>query len=116
MRERSSRYKVHFMKLLSILSVVFALVAAIFWAWSAFINVPTIFSGYGTLGTQMPDGSTVIGPGPFYAALTKISRLNAVAAGCAFLSALTQAIAMVPRKRIEKSVDTHLAEPHQPRT
>ena len=86
------------MKILSIASVVFALGAALFWAWSAFVNVPTIYSGYGTLGTQMPDGSTVIGAGPFYAALTKISRLNAAAAGCAFFSALTQAITLVPHK------------------
>jgi len=86
------------MNILSIVSVVFALGAALFWAWSAFVNVPTIYSGYGTLGTQMPDGSTVIGAGPFYAALTKISRLNAAAAGCAFVSALTQAITLFPRK------------------
>jgi uncharacterized membrane-anchored protein YitT (DUF2179 family) len=86
------------MKILSIVSVVFALGAALFWAWSAFVNVPIIYSGYGTLGTQMTDGSTVVGAGPFYAALTKISRLNAAAAGCAFVSALTQAITLFPRK------------------
>jgi hypothetical protein len=86
------------MKILSIISVVFALGAALFWAWSAFVNVPIIYSGYGTLGTQMADGATVIGAGPFYAALTKISRLNATAAGCAFFSALTQAITLFPRK------------------
>ena len=86
------------MKILSIISVVFAFGAAIFWGWSAFINVPIIYSGFGTLGTQMPDGSTVVGPGPFYAALMKISHLNAWAAGCAFVSALTQAITLLPRK------------------
>lgn len=86
------------MKILSIVSVVLALGAAFFWARSTFVNVPIIFSGYGTLGTQMPDGSTVIGAGPFYAALTKISWLNAAAAVCAFLSALTQVITLFPRK------------------
>jgi hypothetical protein len=86
------------MRILSIFSVLFALGAALFWAWSAFVNVPIIYSGFGTLGTQMPDGSTVIGAGPFYAALTKISRLNAAAALCACLSAITQAITLFPRK------------------
>jgi hypothetical protein len=86
------------MKTLTVLSVVFAFGAAIFWGWSAFVNVPTLYSGFGTLGTQMPDGSNVIGPGPFYAALAKISKLNALAAGCAFFSALTQALTLLPRK------------------
>ncbi len=82
------------MKLLTILSVVFALAAAIFWGWSAFINVPLLQSGYGTLVTIMEDGSKVNGAAPFYAALAKISRLNAVAAGCACLSAITQAVTL----------------------
>ena len=86
------------MKLLTILSVVFALAAAFFWGWSAIINVPLLESGYGTLGTIMKDGSKVIGTAPFYAALAKISRLNAVAAACAFFSALTQALTLLPRK------------------
>jgi len=86
------------MKILSIVSVVFALGAALSWAWSAFINVPVIYSGFGTLGTQLPNGSTVVGPGPFYAALAKISRLNALAAGCAFVSALSQALTLLLRK------------------
>ena len=81
------------MKLCRIPSVVFAL-AAIFWAWSAIVNVPLLKSGYGTLVSVMKDGSTVIGEAPFYAALAKISVLNAVAAGCAFLSALTQAFTL----------------------
>jgi hypothetical protein len=75
------------MKLWPIFSVVFALGAAFFWGWSA-------KSGFGTLVSVMKDGSTVIGEAPFYAALAKISRLNAAAAGCAFLSALTQAVTL----------------------
>ncbi|MFZ0592831.1 MAG: hypothetical protein WAM39_20390 [Bryobacteraceae bacterium] len=86
------------MKLWSILSVVFALGAALLWGWSAVINVPLLKSGFGTLVTVMKDGSTVIGEAPFYAALAKISRLNAGAAGCAFLSALTQAITLPTSK------------------
>jgi hypothetical protein len=60
------------MKMWSILSVVFALLAAFFWDWSAIINVPILKSGYGTLITVMADGSTVAGEGPFYAALTHL--------------------------------------------
>lgn len=86
------------MKVCSILSVVFALAAALFWGWSATINVPVLESGWGTLVTVMKDGSSVIGEVPFYVALTKISRLNAVAAGCAFVSAFTQALTLLPRK------------------
>jgi hypothetical protein len=82
------------MNLWPILSVVFALGAAFFWGWSAIINVPLLKSGYGTLVSVMKDGSTVIGEAPFYAALATISRLNAVAAICAFLSALTQAVTL----------------------
>jgi hypothetical protein len=86
------------MKLWSILSVVFAFAAALLWGWSALINLPLLKSGHGTLVTVMKNGSTVIGEAPFYAALAKISRLNAGAAGCAFLSALTQAITLLPSK------------------
>ncbi|MGA9042415.1 MAG: hypothetical protein WB421_17915 [Terriglobales bacterium] len=86
------------MKILSIVSVLFALSAAGFWGWSAFINVPVIYSGYGTLVTQMPDGSNIAGVAPFYAALKLISKLNFLAAGCAFFSALTQALTLLPRK------------------
>jgi hypothetical protein len=86
------------MKRLSILSVVFALLAAFFWGWSALVNVPIIKSGYGGLVTIMKDGSMVDGEAPFYAALTTISRLNFVAAGCAAISALTQAFTLFKRK------------------
>ncbi len=86
------------MRVLSIVSVVFALGAAGFWGWSAFINVPGIYSGFGTLGTRMPDGSNIAGVEPFYAALGLISKLNALAAACAFVSALTQALTLLPRK------------------
>jgi hypothetical protein len=82
------------MKVWSILSVVFALGAAFFWGSSAIIHVPLLKSGFGTLVTIMEDGSKVNGEAPFYAALQKVSRLNAVAAGCAFFSALT----LLPRK------------------
>jgi hypothetical protein len=86
------------MKILSFVSVVFALGAAGFWGWSALINVPVIYSGFGTLGTQMPDGSNIAGVEPFYAGLKLISKLNALAAGCAFISALTQALTLLSRK------------------
>jgi hypothetical protein len=82
------------MKLWPILSVVFALGAAFFWGWSATVNVPLLKSGFGTLVSVMKDGSTVDSEAPFYAALATISRLNAVAALCAFLSALTQAVTL----------------------
>jgi hypothetical protein len=65
---------------------------------SAFVNVPVLKSGYGTLITVMKDGSTQIGEGAFYKALAKIARLNAGAAICAFFSALTQAITLFQRK------------------
>jgi len=79
-------------KTLSIVSVLFAFAAAVLWGWSAFINVPVLKSGWGTLGCVMPDGTSVAGEGPFYAALKRISRLNAFAAACAAISALVQAL------------------------
>jgi len=78
--------------------LAFALLAALLWFWSAFINLPLLKSGYGTLVTVMKDGSTIVGEEPFYAALANISRLNAGAASCAFLSALTQAITLLRSK------------------
>jgi hypothetical protein len=86
------------MMLWSVLSVFFALAAAIFWAWSAVINVPVLKSGFGSLICIMKDGSTEIGEAPFYVALTNISRLNAVAAACACLSAATQAVTLFPHR------------------
>ena len=83
----------------SIASIVFALLAAGLWGWSAFINVPLLKSGYGTLVTEIKPGETVIGAAPFYAALVRISRLNAGAAICALLSAVAQAFALVPSAR-----------------
>lgn len=82
----------------SILSVLFAIVAAVLWGRSAFINVPILQSGWGTLVSVMPDGTRELGEGPFYAALTKISRLNAAAAVFACLSAISQAIALILQK------------------
>jgi hypothetical protein len=86
------------MKFWSILSVVFALGAAFFWGWSAMVNVPLLKSGYGTLVSVMKDGSTVTGEAPFYSALARISLLNALAAGCALLSAVAQAVTLVRGK------------------
>lgn len=83
------------------LGVVFALGAAFFWGWSAMVDVPLLRSGYGTLISVMKDGSTVIGEAPFYAALAKISRLNAVAAACSFVSALIQAATLRRSKKNE---------------
>ena len=86
------------MMLWSILSVFFALAAAVLWGWSAMINVPVLKSGFGSLVSVMRDGSTVVGEAPFYAALARISRLNAFAAACACLSAITQAVTLFPRR------------------
>ena len=77
--------------ILTVLSVLFALVAAVLWAWSAMVNIPVLKSGFGGLVSVMKDGSKVVGEAPFYTALAKISRLNAGAAICAFFSAATQA-------------------------
>lgn len=74
----------------TILSIVFALAAAILWGWSAFVNVPLLRSGFGTMISVMKDGSTIPSEAPFYAALATIARLNAGAAACAALSALAQ--------------------------
>ncbi len=82
----------------SILSIVFALVAAILWGGSAFVYVPVLQSGWGSLVSIMQDGSRELGEAPFYAALKKIARLNAAAAACACLSAIAQAIALLPRR------------------
>jgi hypothetical protein len=82
----------------SILSVFFALAAAILWGGSAFIYLPILQSGWGSLVSIMQDGSRELGEAPFYAALTKISRLNACAAACACLSAIAQAVALVPHQ------------------
>jgi hypothetical protein len=86
------------MMLWSMLSVFFALGAAIFWAWSAVINVPILKSGYGSLVCIMKDGSTEIGESPFYVALKTVSRLNAAAAACAFVSAVAQAVALLSQR------------------
>jgi hypothetical protein len=84
------------MSLWSVLSVAFALFAAILWVWSTFIHVPHLKSGFGTLNTILKDGSTVPGEAPFYTALATISFLNAVAAGCACISAGLQAVRLLP--------------------
>jgi hypothetical protein len=68
----------------TVVSVAFALCAAGLWAGSAFVNFPVIGSAYGAIANL----------DPFYAAMRKIARLNAGAAGCAFISALAQALAL----------------------
>jgi hypothetical protein len=70
--------------LLSGLSVLFALLAAALWAWSSLVNLPVIGSAYGAIANL----------GPFYVALRRIARLNALAAACAFVSAFLQAFAL----------------------
>ena len=82
----------------SIISVLFAVLAAVLWGCSAFVNVPVLQSGYGMLVSVMRDGTRKLGEGPFYAALTKVSHLNAVAAAFACLSAISQIIAIIPQK------------------
>jgi hypothetical protein len=79
--------------LLSISSVVSAFLAATLWAWSSLVNLPVIGSAWGQLANL----------DPFYAALRKVARLNALAAGSAFLSALFQAIALYLSLRIAPS-------------
>ncbi len=66
------------------LSVLFALLAAALWSWSSLVNVPVIGSSYGAIANL----------DPFYAALKKIARLNALAAACAFVSAFLQALVL----------------------
>jgi hypothetical protein len=50
------------------------------WAWSSLVNLPVIGSAYGAIANL----------DPFYAALKKVARLNALAAARAFLSAFFQ--------------------------
>jgi hypothetical protein len=69
---------------LSTISVIFAAVAAALWLWSSFINLPVIGSAYGAIANLEP----------FYKAMKIVARLNAGAAFCAFVSALTQATAL----------------------
>jgi hypothetical protein len=65
-------------------SIVFALGAAGLWGWSAFVNLPVIGSAWGAIANL----------DTFYAALKRVARLNGAAAGCAFVSAIAQAIAL----------------------
>jgi hypothetical protein len=78
----------------SVISVIFAVAAAVFWWWSARVNIPLLKSGYGTLVAVLKDGSEIKGEAPFYDALSSISRLNAWAATCAGISALFQALSL----------------------
>jgi hypothetical protein len=69
--------------LFQICSALFAVFAAIVWAWSSLVNLPVIGPSYGTIQNLKP----------FYLAIKKIALLNASAAAFAFLSALSQAMA-----------------------
>jgi hypothetical protein len=51
--------------LASLVSVLFALIAAVLWASSAFVNLPVIGSAYGAIANLEP----------FYAAMKKVARL-----------------------------------------
>jgi hypothetical protein len=62
----------------------FAAFAAILWGWASIVNLPVIGSAYSEISNLKP----------FYAAMKKVSILNACAAGSAFLSALFQAGAL----------------------
>ena len=70
--------------LISLISIIFALIAALLWAWSAAVNLPVIGSAYGEIANLAP----------FYAAMKKVARLNAGAASCAFVSAAAQALVL----------------------
>jgi hypothetical protein len=67
--------------LVSQISIIFALIAALLWVWSAALNLPVIGSAYGEIANLAP----------FYAAMKKVARLNAGAAFSAFVSASAQA-------------------------
>jgi hypothetical protein len=66
-------------------SVAFALLAAGLWAGSAFVNLPVIGSAYGSIANL----------DPFYSAMKKVARLNALAAGSAAMSAIFQALSLL---------------------
>jgi hypothetical protein len=68
----------------SIVSVIFAMLAAVLWGRSALVNLPIMGSAYGAIANL----------GPFYSAMKKVARFNAGAAGCAFVSAVAQALAL----------------------
>jgi hypothetical protein len=83
------------MKQLSLLSAVFAFLAAILWGLSAQVYVPVVRSGFGGSATELKDGSTVIGEEPFYKALAKVARFNFYAATCAAVAAVFQTCALI---------------------
>jgi hypothetical protein len=68
----------------SLLSVVFAGLAALFWLWASMVELPVIGSAYGAIANL----------DPFYAAMKKVALLNVRAARSAFISACLQAVAM----------------------
>ena len=66
------------------ISVGFAVLAAVFWAGSAVVNLPRLQATY--------EGIDPIEE--FGAALRKVSRLNVFAAACACLSVRSQAVSI----------------------
>ena len=82
----------------TIVSVGFALSAAVLWLLSARVYLPVLGSGWGTLVSRMADGSRVDSADPFYTAMRKVSRLNFAAAACACVSTVAQALALYTSK------------------
>jgi len=66
------------------ISVIFAVAAAVFWGWSALVNLPRLRATYEGID-QIEE---------FGAALRKVSKLNVIAAACACASALSQAVSI----------------------
>ncbi len=93
--KKSSEVGVNMELWIRVVSILFAFLAAGLWGFSAFVPVPILRSGYGTLVAVMKDGTQVPNELPFYAALKKISCLNAAAAACAGFSASAQAVALL---------------------
>jgi hypothetical protein len=79
----------------SIFSVLFAIASALLWGWSAWVHLPVLGSGYGSLTSKMRDGTIETTAEPFFAAMKKIAKLNAAAALCAMLAAFFQAVSML---------------------
>jgi hypothetical protein len=67
-------------------SVAFAGIAALLWGASAFVNLPQLSDTF----------ADILNLAPFHSAMKKVSKLNAAAAACAFVSALLQAITLAP--------------------
>ena len=68
----------------SLVSIILSVVAAGFWGSSAMANLPVIKGSYAVIENL----------GPFYKALTRIARLNAIAAFFTLVSAVAQGLAL----------------------